>query len=313
MAIDWGLAKTPVGSIAPVSPLSNLANVVPAFQQAQGNAATIKTNQAMANVAPEMAKAGLSAAQMQNASKAYEMAQQILGPSMMALNNGDESAAADIYEKGVQALKSAGIDTASVGAPDKFDPTFVKSAFSNVSQQMAMMKQMMDMQSQQSMIDYHSSQVNKNAADVGKINYETGANYPTGGAFTFPGQGGQVGGGMQSGGISGLTPKGQAEVNQAQATKAIEARATLASNADAARGTLNLANEAESIMKAHPLSSGKAGLITQFTSPAQERLGSIFDQFTVNKLKTDYAGAGLGALDVAVFNVLKNTKSPTCN
>jgi hypothetical protein len=312
--IDWGLAKAPLSNTAPQSGLGAL---VQGYQGAQAQGIQNAQQQNALNVQPQMQQLALQqgaqtidANKLAHATNAYKLAQDMLQPSMMAMQQGDMAGAKANYDRAFASLKQSGIDPKSVGAPEQFDPNFVKSAFNNVSQQMAMAKQMMDMASSQSMIDYHGSMQQKNAADIGKINYETGGAAP-GGSFTGPAGSGfsQVGGaGAPTMGISGgLTPQKQQEVRAAQASKAIDARQALSTQADTARSTLSLAKEAEQIMNENPASTGKSSLLTQFTNPNVERLQSIYDQFTVNKLKSDYAGAGLGALDVAVFNVLKNT------
>jgi len=331
MAIDWSLAKAPTSQVGNV-PESGTTQMLKGMQlgaqtavapgmaqaglqqaQAQGVLAQADAANApqMAQMKQAMMSGAIKSADLENAMKTYTMAQNILGPSAMAVNNGDMAGAADIYERGVVALKNAGIDTASVGAPDKFDPNYVKSAFSNVSQQMAMAKQMMDMAQGQSMIDYHDSIKNKNSADVGKINYETGSNYPTGGAFTGLGGPTPQSSGAASGQISrvgsGLTPKGQSEVNQKQAEEAIKTRASLGSAAGKARSQEGVLNDAMAILNKNPIAAGKLGYITKHTNKDIERLNKIYQDLFLGKVNTEFSGQGLGSLDESVSKTIKTT------
>ncbi len=193
MAIDWNLAKTPLSNTAPTGggvlaaqgvQQGALAGVAPQMAASQSVLAQADAAHApqMAQLKQAMASGAIKTQDLQNAQQTYSLAQNILGPSAIAAQHGDMKAAADIYENGLKQLQGAGIDTKSLGAPDKFDAGYVQSAYQNVSQQMAMANQMMQMAQAQSMISYHDSIQNKNAAQVGQINYETGSNFPLGNA-----------------------------------------------------------------------------------------------------------------------------------
>ncbi len=180
--IDWSLAKTPLTITAPVSGGVQAANGAILGAQAgvapQMASAGLQQQQAAANVAPQMAQAALSSSQIDNAQKGYSMAQNILAPSMMALRNNDPTSAANIYNNGISALKKAGVDTQSLGAPDQFNPQYVQYAFNNVQQQMALLQQMQQMQVSQSTIGKNNADIASAASSIAQTNYNTGANMP---------------------------------------------------------------------------------------------------------------------------------------
>lgn len=320
MPINWDLAKTPLSNTAPEGGgmmaakgvlQGAAAGVAPqmaqaGLQQAQAQGVLAQSEAAhapaMAELKQAMASGAIKAQDLQNAQQTYSLAQSILGPSAIAAQQGDMKAAASIYENGLKQLQGAGIDTKSLGAPDQFDPAYVKSAYQNVTQQMAMAKQMLDMAGLQSNIDRNISTVGINNAREQQIAYETGipVTGSQAGGFSFPGQGG-----VRS--SSGLTPKAQSAVNQKQAEAAIAAREVLATQAGKARTQEGLLNEAKDILERNPNITGKIGMASKFISPDVERLEKIYNDVTLGKLQTDYAGQGMGALDVAVFNTIKST------
>ncbi len=319
MAIDFSLAKVPVSTTAPMSGglqmamgmqegakagvAGPLAQAQLQTAQSQGVLAQAEAAQApqMAQMKEAMMSGAIKASDLENHMKMYTMAQNMLAPSAMALSSGDEASAKSIYDSNIVALKKAGIDPASVGAPEQYDPAFVKSAFSNAQQQMAMAKQMLQMAQMQGDISKNASTENRNNAEVQKIGYETGLPVGGGGAFTG------LGGGAQVGSAGNLTPKGQSEVNIAQAKQAIQARAALGPQANAARSTVTAAQEGLDILDKNPNAAGRPGIITQFTNPDINRLASVYDQLKLAKIGTDYANQGLGPLDVVVANALFNT------
>ncbi len=330
MAINWGTGTIPLTGEAPQSGLSSLAQGVEQGAKAAvapGMATSgLQIQQAQANAAPglldlqqQVMKSGLKTADIENATKTYTMAQNILAPSMMAMRDGDMESAANIYNNGYKALQDAGLDPAKVGAPSQFDPKFVQYAFSNVSQQLDMMKQMMAMNVQQSDISRNQSAIDLNSLKQKEIEFSTGIQgtpQPTG-AFTFtkdqPVQSAPLPGSIDAPAattaptaapIANLSPKAKQEIATEQAKNAIKNREALATQANAARGNVNLINEAIDILDKNPKTTGRIGAVTQYTHDSPNRLGAIYDQLKLNKIGTDYANQGLGPLDVAVAKIL---------
>ncbi len=325
MAIDFSLAKVPVSTTAPMSGglqmamgmqegakagvAGPLAQAQLQTAQSQGVLAQAEAAQApqMAQMKQAMMSGAIKSADLENAMKTYTMAQNILAPSAMAAQQGDMSSAADIYERGVQALKSAGIDTAAVGAPDKFDPAYVKSAFANVSQQMAMAKQMLEMSGMQSNIARNESTVGINNARQQQIAYETGI--PMGGsagAFTYPGQASSSGS-AQGSTMAGLTPKNQQALQLKRSETELAARASLADRAVKARSQEGLVDEGLQLIKENPIASGVTGGIMKNLDSGVQRLDKIYNDLFLGKVVTEFSGQGLGTLDESVSKTIQKT------
>jgi hypothetical protein len=315
MAIDWGSAGLNIDMNAPKSPLQagmegfamgqkinsqSLANE----QQAMMN----KETPALLELQKATAEGKISLDQIESAKKSYELGQAMMQPIALAIQQGDMNSAKEMYDQTRDRLSQSGMDPSKLGIPEKFNPQWLQSTFANNAAQLEMMEKLTGIQKNQSYINRNNTAAQKDIFDMGG----NPASVP--GGFTFPGQVPAAGGQPGIPGAPQLGLKQQQEVDAARAKAFQEMRAKNNAAAAKARSSLGVINEARNLLDT---TSGKlgtgpiAGILGQYGSENVQRLESLYNSMVTGLLQSDYAGQGMGALDVVVFNSLKSTLPTT--
>lgn len=316
MAIDWGSAGLNIDMNAPKSPLQAAVEGYGMGQKINAQALANEQQQMQNQVTPAMmqlqqalASGQLDMQKLQQAKQSFELGQAMLQPIAMAVQQGDDKSAAEMYSQTRERLAQSGLDPDKLGVPEKFDKAWLQNTFANNTAQLDAMAKFMGIQKDQSYIAANMTRAQKNLYDIGASPDQVAA-AGQGGMFTMPGQ--QAGGGSTPG-ISGAPQLGlrqQQEVDAARAKAFQEQRAKNNAAATKARGSLNVIGEARNLLNttSGQLATGPiAGILGPYASENAQRLESLYNNMVTGLLQSEYAGNGLGALDVVVFNSLKST------